>query len=97
MDLDEIRDEVPILEVLAEYGAAPGARSYWAEWQAINCPFCGDTNGSGSVNVSKGLYLCHQCGAPRDGKAGDVVNIVMDQESLDFKEAIEWLTQTFLR
>lgn len=97
MDIDEIRSEVPVLEVLAYYGGSTVARGYLSSgWQPYHCPFCGDTNGSGSVNVSAGRYLCHQCGEPRDGRSGDVVDIVKSQEQLDTREAIEWITSTFL-
>lgn len=98
-DIEEIRDEVSVLEVLAHYGGSTGSRGWTSTggWQAYDCPFCGDTNGSGSVNPSAGRYLCHQCGEPRDGKSGDVIDIVASQEQLSTREAIEWITSTFLR
>lgn len=95
--IDELKEDVSISEVLTWYGGAAGARRYGAEWVPTNCPFCSDRNGSGSVNTSLGRFLCHQCGAPRDGKSGDIVDVVMFAEDLtDTKDAIAWIERNLL-
>ena len=51
MNIEDLKDEVSILDVLGHYGAETWHASYHGHgWTPINCPFCGDTNGSGSVN-----------------------------------------------
>ena len=97
---EELREDILIEEVLIEAGATTigWARGGWGEWKQIVCPFCDDTNGSGSYNRRLGRFLCHQCGAPRDGKSGDVVDVAKVYLGVnDDKAAIEWLTRTFSR
>lgn len=96
VSIDRLKEEVSILEILAEYGATANGAG-WGDWKPINCPWCGDTNGSASYNLA-GYYLCHQCGAPdRDnGKAGDIIDVVAFAERLTKKDAIEWISRRFL-
>lgn len=98
---EEIREDIPILEVLIDLGAetrgwaTPGG---WGAWRAITCPFCTDSNNSASYNAGAGRFLCHQCGAPRDGKSGDVVDVArLFLGTTDDQEAIEWLNRRFRR
>lgn len=101
----EVREDIPILEVLIDIGAAERGwgRGGWNEWTPITCPFCTDSNNSASYNAAAGRFLCHQCGAPLDGKSGDVVDVAkfflgLDMRSArDDQEAIEWLTRRFRR
>jgi hypothetical protein len=96
---DELREDIPVLDVLLEIGARTIGWSRgggWSGWKEIVCPFCSDTNGSGSYNSIAGRYLCHQCGAPRDGRSGDVVDIAkLYLGTNEDREAIEWLRRTF--
>ena len=96
MDIEQLREEVPIEEVLAHYGASIGRGGGWAKWIPITCPFCSDTNGSGSLNRTAGIFLCHQCGSPRNGQAGDIIDIVKDQEDLPTGKAIKFIEEHFL-
>ena len=48
------------------------------------CPFHEDTNVSFSVNVEKGLYFCHGCGAK-----GDAVTYLVEKRGMGKREAIE--------
>ena len=94
--IEEVKEEISVVEILGHYGAETWRASYHGHgWTPLNCPFCTDTNGSGSVNAAAGLFLCHQCGAPRDGKAGDIIDIVKDQELMTTREALEWIRGTF--
>lgn len=97
MDLQEIKEQVTIEEVLAEFGGDIGRRGGYGDWTPIVCPFCRDSGGSASINRAAGRFLCHQCGAPRDGKSGDIFDVAAYAERLSTKEAIEWVQRTFLR
>lgn len=99
IDFERLREDISIGEVLAYLGSAPpSGRAGWSDWVSMNCPFCTDRNGSASVNRRLGRFLCHQCGAPRDEKAGDIVDLAMfELNTKDTKEAVEWLTRTFGR
>jgi len=50
------------------------------------CPFHNEKTGSFSVSASKGIYKCFGC-----GKAGNVVNFVMEHMGVNFPSAIRWL------
>jgi DNA primase len=54
------------------------------------CPFHQEKSPSFSVSVSKGIYKCFGC-----GKAGNVVNFVMENESLGYLEALKTLAERF--
>jgi len=97
MNIEDLKLEVPVLEVLAYYGADTGRRwggGGWSGWTPINCPFCTDSNGSASVNVAAGYFRCHQCGAPEraNDKAGDIIDIVKFAEGFKTtEEAVQWI------
>jgi DNA primase len=95
VNISELKEEVTILDILEHYGWEDdlGQRG-WGEWQKILCPFHWDTNPSGSVNVDKNLFQCFVCG---DGRAHDILDIVMEQEVFDkVKDAKEWIERNFL-
>lgn len=97
MNIDELKEDVPIEMVLEHFGATVNGRGY-GEWRPMNCPWCGDSNGSASVNLRSGYFLCHQCGAPDrpNGKAGDIVDIAMFEiGTRDVAKATTWLNETF--
>ena len=48
------------------------------------CPFHEDTNVSFSVNVEKGVYYCHGCGAK-----GDAVTYLVEKRGMTKREALE--------
>ena len=54
------------------------------------CPFHAEKTPSFNVSADKGYYKCFGC-----GKAGDVINFVMDTEGLPFTEAVEAIAQRF--
>jgi len=98
MRADELREDVTIEQVLAYFGGqVPTGRS-WSSWQKMVCPFCSDTNGSATINHGAQRFICHQCGAPRDGKAGDIIDLaIWAGDAHDYRDAVEWLTRTFMR
>lgn len=97
--IEEIRDTVTIVEVLAWYGAKSNLGNRYGEWKPIVCPFCADKGGSASVNIVAGRFLCHQCDAPRgNGKSGDVIDVVKYAENIhDTKEAMQWIERNLMR
>lgn len=54
------------------------------------CPFHSEKTPSFNVSADKGFYKCFGC-----GKAGDVLNFVMETEGLQFTEAVEAIAQRF--
>lgn len=98
---DELREDIPILDVLLDLGASVNGWATgggWGDWKSITCPFCTDSDNSASYNAGAGRFLCHQCGAPRDGRSGDVVDVAkhfLGTSSDD--EAIAWLNRRFRR
>jgi len=54
------------------------------------CPFHNEKTPSFHVSADKGFYKCFGC-----GKAGDILNFVMETEGLQFTEAAEALAQRF--
>jgi DNA primase len=50
------------------------------------CPFHSEKSPSFSVNEDLGIYKCFGC-----GESGDVISFVEKVESMDFKEALEYL------
>lgn len=59
-------------------------------WQKVSCygvgHYHGDRNPSASINLSTGYYKCFGCGLE-----GDAVDLLMQEEGLDFKEALSKL------
>lgn len=55
-------------------------------WQKAHCPFHKDKKASASVNWGRSRFRCHACDI-----GGDAIDIVMEQESLQFREAMEWI------
>ncbi|MEI7800162.1 MAG: CHC2 zinc finger domain-containing protein, partial [Opitutaceae bacterium] len=54
------------------------------------CPFHSEKTPSFNVSADKGFYKCFGC-----GKAGDVINFVMETEGLQFTESVEAIAQRF--
>ncbi|MEO0543342.1 MAG: DNA primase [Pseudomonadota bacterium] len=83
--LDEIRDRVPISDVIAtrvtwdkrKTNASRG--DYWA-----CCPFHGESTPSFHCEDKKGRYYCFGCGA-----SGDHFRFLTEQEGISFPEAVE--------
>ncbi len=79
---DEIKDRLPITDVLASYIALiPSGTQYKAK-----CPFHSERSASFSVSPDRGLYYCFGCGAK-----GDIFTFVEQFEGLDKKGALKVL------
>lgn len=55
-------------------------------WEKAHCPFHKDSKASASVNWGKSRFRCHACDI-----SGDAIDLVMEQENLQFREAMEWI------
>ncbi len=54
------------------------------------CPFHNEKTPSFSVSPSKGIYKCFGC-----GKAGNVVNFIMEHEHYSYPEALKYLAKRY--
>ncbi len=50
---------------------------------SVRCVMHDDSRKSAVINTVENLYFCHTC-----GKGGNTVNVVMEKESLGFKDAL---------
>ena len=84
--IDSIFNAADIVEVISDFlTLKKKGVNYWA-----CCPFHGEKTPSLSVSPAKGIYKCFGC-----GKAGNVVNFVMDHESLTYVEALKYLAKKY--
>jgi DNA primase len=82
MDSDQL--EEVMVAVLNHYDLpVPGSGE-----RNMRCPVHEERVASASMNVNKGLWHCHACGA-----GGTAVNIVMAREQLDYKQALAFITE----
>ncbi len=54
------------------------------------CPFHNEKTPSFTVSPSKGIFKCFGC-----GKGGNVVNFIMEHESLSYPESLKWLAHKY--
>src|SRR5690554_1618992 len=76
MEISEIKQRLPLAEVLQHYHLKP-------KNNMLLCPFHQDKTASLQVHLEKNFYKCHAC-----GKTGDVIQFVQDYEKLSKHEAI---------
>ena len=85
--LDEIRQRLPIHEVVGEQviwdkrKSQPGRGDYWA-----CCPFHGEKSPSFHADDRKGIYHCFGCGV-----TGDHFRFLTEKAGMSFPEAVEKL------
>jgi DNA primase len=85
--LDEIRQRLPISQVVGEYviwdkrKSVPGRGDYWA-----CCPFHGEKTPSFHADDRKGIYHCFGCGV-----SGDHFRFLTESRGMSFPEAVEKL------
>ncbi|HUF76869.1 MAG TPA: DNA primase [Longimicrobiales bacterium] len=78
--VEEVRSRADIVDVIGELVPLQKAgREYKA-----NCPFHEERTPSFYVVPDKGFYKCFGC-----GKSGDVFSFVMEQQGMDFVEAVK--------
>ena len=84
--IDRIIDTAQIVDVIGDFVAL---RRRGANYTAC-CPFHHEKTPSFSVSPSKGIYKCFGC-----GKAGNVVNFVMEHEHLSYVDALKFLGRKY--
>ncbi len=85
--LRDLKNRVNIHDVVARVVTLKKAGG--ARFKGL-CPFHSEKTPSFNVSTDKGFYKCFGC-----GKAGDVINFVMETEGLQFTEAVEAIAQRF--
>ena len=82
--LDELVQRNPIEEVVGQYVSLTrrGSNLFGL------CPFHSEKTPSFSVAPEKGIYYCFGC-----HKGGGVINFIMEQESLDYPDAVRFLAK----
>jgi len=75
-----VRNKPAIRPILEHYGARVPRRHGWF---SMKCPFHDDTHNSASANTDEGVFCCFACQIKGDGFA-----LVMAQERVEFREAI---------
>lgn len=73
-----------ISRVLEHYGADM-TRVSSSGWRPVKCPFHDDRHASAGVNLARDAFACHACGVH-----GDAIGLVMSQENLPYRRAVEW-------
>ena len=83
---DKLRSSILVSEVV---GKKVVLKKKGREFMGL-CPFHNEKTPSFTVNDQKGFYHCFGCQAH-----GDIITFEMNQEGLDFKEAIYKLARDF--
>ena len=84
--VDQILHTADIVEVVGDFVTLKRkGQNLWAP-----CPFHNEKSPSFSVNPAKSLYKCFGC-----GKAGGVVQFVMDVEGTSYVEALKYLAKKY--
>ncbi|MGI4883377.1 MAG: DNA primase [Janthinobacterium lividum] len=84
--VDQIIQTADIVEVVGDFVQLKRkGQNLWAP-----CPFHNEKSPSFSVNPAKSLYKCFGC-----GKAGGVVQFVMDVEGTSYVEALKYLARKY--
>lgn len=81
-----ILDTAQIVEVVGEFVQL---KKRGANYVGL-CPFHNEKTPSFSVSESKGIFKCFGC-----GKAGNVVNFLMEHEKISYADALRWLAQKY--
>ena len=83
-DIDRVREATDLVDLISE---VTKIRKSGRSVMAV-CPFHEEKTPSMSIDRVKGLYHCFGC-----GKGGDVFSFVQETQSLDFREAVEFLAR----
>ena len=82
--IDELKMKNEIVEVISGYlPLQQKGGNHWGK-----CPFHHEKTPSFAVNPRGQYFKCFGC-----GKSGDVINFVMEMESLDFSDAVKYLAE----
>ena len=82
--LEELKNKNDIVDVVGRYvQLVQRGGNFWGK-----CPFHHEKTASFSVNTNGNFYYCFGC-----HKSGDVINFIMEIESLDFNDAVKFLAE----
>ncbi len=81
-----ILDRAQIVEVISEFVQL---KKRGANYIGL-CPFHQEKTPSFTVSESKGIFKCFGC-----GKAGNVVNFLMEHEKISYVDALRWLAKKY--
>ncbi|MBE5737492.1 MAG: DNA primase [Clostridiales bacterium] len=82
--ISELKNKNDIVDVVSRYVTLQGrGGNYWGR-----CPFHHEKTASFAVNPSGQFFYCFGC-----HKSGDVINFIMEMESLDFNDAVKFLAE----
>lgn len=84
--IDKIIDAARIEDVVGEFITL---KKRGANYLGL-CPFHGEKTPSFTVSPAKGIYKCFGC-----GKAGTSVNFIMENQQLNYPEALKWLAKKY--
>jgi DNA primase len=84
--IERIINAADIIEIISEFVRLKRTGSNYMGL----CPFHNEKTPSFSVSPSKGIYKCFGC-----GKAGNVVNFIMEHENLTYPEALKFLAKRY--
>lgn len=82
--MEELKYKCDIVEIVSQYVplVKKGSRYFG------RCPFHNEKTPSMCVNQQSGFYHCFGC-----GKSGDVIDFVMEEESMSFFDAVKYLAE----
>jgi len=84
--IERILDASEIVEVISEFvNLKRRGVNYLG-----NCPFHNEKTPSFTVSPARGIFKCFGC-----GKGGNVVNFIMEHESLSYPEALKFLARKY--
>lgn len=82
--IEELKTKNDIVDVVGRYvQLVQRGGNFWGK-----CPFHHEKTASFSVNTDGNFYYCFGC-----HKSGDVINFIMEIESLDFNDAVKFLAE----
>lgn len=82
--IDELKTKNDIVDVVGKYvRLEQRGGNFWGK-----CPFHHEKTASFSVNARGQFYYCFGC-----HKSGDVINFIMEIESLDFNDSVRFLAE----
>lgn len=93
MEINEIKQRLPIKKLLAHYGLIPDSSTSSGRSNHIKCPFHADDTPSCKIYPETNTFHCFGC-----GKTGDVIDFIMFIEQCTKHEAIlkaqSWIIET---
>ncbi len=84
-DIEAVKSQVNLVDVVGDYVRLERAGA--GQWKGL-CPFHKEKSPSFTVSEERQLWHCFGC-----GKGGDLFSFVMEQEGVDFRDALVMLAE----